>query len=420
MSLASSFTNFMKIIFFISLILIVYTYFIYPILIYLLSQLYKKPVRGKYIYPALSIIISAYNEERNIENKLKSLLEIDYPRERFEILIGSDGSIDKTDEIVKRFTAEKKGQSPLADKPIAMAGTVPVFPAEKKRIKFFRQETRQGKPNMLNLLAKEAKGEILVFTDARQRLDRDALKELVKHFSDEKVGSVSSALFYENENGNNKTGVGIGMYWKYEKFIRKSESRMGSMLGATGALYAIRKELFPQLPNDLLLDDVYIPMKIVERGYRAIFDKKAKVYDKVFANPKEEFLRRVRTLAGNYQLFFYLGSLFNPLKGKISWQFFSHKFLRLMVPFLLIALLVSNVMVIKIGTVPFGDSPYFYWIFLLLQIIFYVFALLGVLLKNKNKAFDIPRMFCLMNSAAVVGLYRLLTRRQDVLWYKVV
>jgi cellulose synthase/poly-beta-1,6-N-acetylglucosamine synthase-like glycosyltransferase len=181
------------------------------------------------------------------------------------------------------------------------------------------------------------------------------------------------------------------------------------MLGATGALYAIRKELFPTLPNDLLLDDVYIPMKIVERGYRAIFDKKAKVYDKVFANPKEEFLRRVRTLAGNYQLFFYLGSLFNPLKGKISWQFFSHKFLRLTVPFLLIAIFIINALLL--------DSA-LYKFFFILQISFYALALLGLIFKQKNRVIDIPYMFCVMNSAAAVGLYRLLTRRQDVLWEK--
>jgi len=394
----------MKILFWLSIITIIYVYIGYPILVYLLSLFYKKPLGGKYIYPKISIIIAAYNEEKNIENKIRSLQALDYPEQRVEVLIGSDGSTDRTDEIVEKFIVHSS----------KFIEEKPVF----QRIKFFRQETRQGKPSMLNLLAKEAKGEILVFTDARQALDKNVLNELVKHFGDEKVGSVSAALFYTNGQHNNKTGTGIGLYWEYEKFIRKSESRMGSMLGATGALYAIRKELFPQLPPDLILDDIYIPMKIVERGYRAIFDKKAKVYDKVFANPKEEFLRRVRTLAGNYQLFFYLRNLFNPLKGKISWQFFSHKFLRLMVPFLLIALLVSNVMVIKIGTVPFGDSPYFYWIFLLPQIIFYVFALLGVLLKNKNKVFDIPRMFCLMNIAAVVGLYQILFKKIDSKWQK--
>lgn len=385
----------MKILFWISISVILYVYLGYPILICLLSVFYKKPLKGKYIYPTVSIIMSAYNEEKNIENKIKNFQGLDYPEERLEILIGSDGSNDKTQEILKNI-----GRTvPLKIFRNSFGGRSPYLYCKTKR---------EGKPSMLNELVGMAKGEILVFTDARQRLDKNALKELVKHFSDPKVGSVSGALFYENENGN-KSGAGIGLYWKYEKFIRKSESRMGSMLGATGAMYGIRRELFPQLPKDLILDDVYVPMKIVEKGYRAVFDSKAKVYDKVFQNPKVEFLRKTRTLAGNYQLFLYLKDLFNPLKGKISWQFFSHKFLRLTVPFLLFTLFISNLFIME---------NYFYKVLFVLQIILYSLAILGGVLKQKNRLFDIPYMFCVMNSAAVVGLLRLLTNKQDVLWLK--
>jgi len=389
----------MKIIFWASIIVILYTYIGYPLLIYFLSSFYKKPVRGKYIYPTVSLLVAAYNEEARIENKIKTLLELDYPDERIEILIGSDGSTDKTEEIISKYTNDK--------------------------IKLFRLPQRQGKPSVLNMLVPQAKGELLVFTDARQTLDKNALKELVKNFCDPKVGSASGELFYINED-DNKPGAGLGLYWSYEKFIRKSESRMGSMLGATGAFYAIRKELFMPLPEDLILDDVYTPMKIVSKGYRAIFDAKAKVFDKVFNETKDEFLRKSRTLAGNFQLFVYLRELFNPLKGKISWQFFSHKFLRLMVPFLLMIVFVSNVGVVvslKIGTVPFGDSPYFsyfYWIFLWLQVAFYACAFLGMVFKHRNRVLDIPYMFCVMNSAAVVGLHRFLTRKEHALWEKAV
>ncbi len=376
----------MKIIFWSSLILIVYIYFIYPILIYILSQFYKKSTRGKYLYPKVSVIVSAYNEEANIENKIKTLFSLEYPENKIEFLIGSDGSTDKTDEIIKRYP----------------------------QINFFKQETRQGKPSMLNFLVSKASGDIIVFTDARQRLDSKAIQEIVKYFEDAKVGSVSGELHYEWEEGN-KTASGLGLYWKYEKFIRKSESRMGSMLGATGALYAIRRKLFPNLPANLILDDVYIPLKIVEKGFRAIFDKRAKVYDKIFVDTSVEFLRKTRTLAGNYQLFFYLRGLFNPFKGKIAWQFFSHKFLRLMVPFLLIVLLIANII---IGTVPCGDSPYYYQVFLLLQIIFYIFAFLGAIFKKEKKLFDIPHMFCIMNIAAIVGLYQILFNKTGSKWQK--
>ncbi|MBP7216512.1 MAG: glycosyltransferase family 2 protein [Candidatus Omnitrophica bacterium] len=377
----------MKIILWVSIAIIFYVYFAYPVIIYLLSLFYKKPLVGKYVYPTVSILVSAYNEEDNIDKKIQSLRELDYPEERMEILIGSDGSTDRTNAIASQYISE--------------------------RLKLLVKPKREGKPNMLNFLLTQAKGEILVFTDTRQRLDKNALKELLKYFSDPKVGSVSSELLYENEDHDNKTGSGIGLYWKYEKFIRKSESRMGSMLGATGALYAIRKELCPALPRDLILDDVYIPLKIVERGYRAIFDSKAKVYDRVFKDPKTEFLRKSRTLAGNYQLFFYLHRLFNPLRGKISWQFFSHKFLRLMVPFLLLIVLASNAMIVYKG-----NGSLFYLVLLWAQIGFYVLALLGAWFKTKNKLFDIPNMFCVMNAAAVVGLFRFVFRQQDVMWHK--
>lgn len=372
----------MKVLFWIPILIILYVYLGYPLLIYLLSLLYKKPVAGKYLYPTVSIIMSVYNEERHIENKIMNLLDLDYPGERLEILIGSDGSTDKTDEIISKYINSK--------------------------IKLYCNQQRKGKPSILNMLAQEAKGEIIVFTDARQRLNKNSLKELVKYFSDKKVGSVSAELHFEGEN--NQAGNGISLYWKYEKFIRKSESKIGSMLGATGALYAIRRELFSELPKDLILDDVYIPMRIVQRGYRAIFDKKAKIYDRYSKNTKEEFLRKTRTLAGNFQLFVYLRWLFNPFKSLVAWQFISHKFLRLTVPFLLIVIFMSNIFIL---------DNIFYRLFFILQIMFYIFAFFGLIIKHKNRLFDIPYMFCVMNSAVVAGLYGFLTRRQDVLWQKV-
>lgn len=323
--------------------------------------------------------MSVHNEEKNIESKILSLLHLDYPDQRIEILIGSDGSTDKTEEIISKYASH--------------------------RLKLFKVLKRQGKPNMLNILAKEAKAEIIVFTDARQNLDRNCLKELVKNFADDKVGSVSAALHFEDNT--NKAGNGIGLYWKYEKFIRKYESAMGSMLGATGALYAIRKELYPELPKNLILDDVYIPMSIVQRGYRAIFDAKAKLYDRYSRNAKEEFLRKTRTLAGNFQLFMYMRWLLNPWQSTIAWQFISHKFLRLMVPFLLIAVFIGNLFILH---------NYFYWITMVLQVIFYGLALFGSVYKHSNRLFDVPRMFCVMNSAAVAGLYKFLTKKQKVAW----
>ncbi|MCM8782206.1 MAG: glycosyltransferase family 2 protein [Candidatus Omnitrophica bacterium] len=312
--------------FWLSVLAIIYTYVGYPLLIFIISLFYEKPVKKKYIYPTVSVIMSVHNEEKNIKQKLESLINLDYPNERFEILLGSDGSTDKSNEIIQQVVND------MSDRHTSNKEYIRVYTYFKDR--------RQGKPSMLNELAKQAKGEILVFTDARQRLDKNSLKELVKNFSDAKVGSVSAELHFEGENTS--AGNGIGVYWRYEKYIRKAESRAGSMLGATGALYAIRRELFEALPINLILDDVYIPMRIVQKGYRAIFDKKAKIYDRYPKNAKEEFLRKVRTLAGNFQIFVHMRWLLNPFKSPVAWQMFSHKFLRLMVPFLLIFVLVCS------------------------------------------------------------------------------
>jgi cellulose synthase/poly-beta-1,6-N-acetylglucosamine synthase-like glycosyltransferase len=352
--------------------------------VYAISLFYKKPVKRTYPYPTVSVLMSVYNEERNIEKKIQSLFELDYPEPRIEILIGSDGSTDGTDKKIEGVTVSAKS------------------------IRFFKHKQRMGKPSILNLLAKEAKGELLVFTDARQRLDKSSVDELVKNFADPKVGSVSAELHFEG-NGT-KTSDGMGLYWNYEKFIRKSESKIGSMCGATGALYCIRRELFTQLPEDLILDDVYLPMKIVENGYRAIFDKNAKIYDHYSEDAGEEFLRKSRTLAGNFQIFAYLSWLANPFKSMVSWQFISHKFLRLIAPYLLAAVFIVNFYLRNSGNL--------YQLTLFLQIAFYAFAFCGAFFKHKNRFFDAAYLFCVLNFAAVIGLYRFITKNQDVLWEK--
>jgi cellulose synthase/poly-beta-1,6-N-acetylglucosamine synthase-like glycosyltransferase len=326
--------------------------------------------------------MSVHNEEKNIETKIQNLLELDYPQARMEILIGSDGSTDVTNQILNNLGTQHP-------------------------IKVYFEQYRKGKPSMLNNLVSMAQSEILVFTDARQKLDKTAIKELVKACADPKIGSVSAELHLEGENS--QTASGMGLYWNYEKMIRKAESRLGSMLGATGALYAVRKELFPQLPKNLILDDVYIPMHAVQKGFRAIFDKKAKIYDRFSRTAKEEFLRKTRTLAGNFQLFLYFKWLFNPLASIIGWQFISHKFLRLLVPFLLAAVLVSSWDLRGQG---------FYAAIFILQCIFYTFAILGMFFKHKNKLFDVAYMFCVLNAAAVVGMLRFVFNKQNVMWDK--
>ena len=379
----------MKTFFWVSFIVVFYIYIGYPVMAHLLSLLYKERRQEKYIYPDISIIMSVYNEEENIANKLKSIFELDYPKEKIEILIGSDGSTDGTDEIASAASRPRndEGEGPRNDG----------FP-----LRLYKQEKRSGKPSVLNMLVKEAKGEILVFTDARQALDKDSVKELVKNFSDPKIGSVSAELFFREEE--TQTGRGVGLYWEYEKFIRKAESRIGSMLGATGALYAIRRSLYSEVPSDLLLDDMYIPMAVIQKGYRAIFDNKAKIYDKYSSGAREEFARKVRTLAGNFQLFVKM------VWARVWWQFISHKFMRLLAPYFLGLMFLSNFDLV-------GDGV-FYAVFMMAQLLFYIAASLGMAFKEKSKLLDIPYMFCVMNAAAVEGLGKFLLGKQEVTWKK--
>ncbi len=372
----------MKFLFWLSFFVIFYAYAGYPILLFLVSRFFKKPVRRQAGEPTVSIILSAFNEENSIEWKLLNLIELNYPPEKLEILVGSDGASDQTDEIISRFRSS--------------------------RLRFYRFVKNLGKPHVLNALAAEATGSVLVFTDARQELDPQAIRALVANFEDPVVGCVSGELYFQSrklgENGS--VSQGMGLYWAYEKWLRRRESEIGSMLGATGAIYAIRKNLFPELPEEILVDDMYVPLSIVEKKYRAVFESGAKAYDRVSEYAHEEFRRKVRTLAGNYQIFSHFFGLFQPWKSPIAWQLFSHKFLRLTVPFFLAGLFVSNLFFLR--------SP-IYGAFFLGQVLFYAAACLGGGLRGLGA---LPRTFCVLNYSAAVALFKFLTQGQRVTWEK--
>lgn len=371
-----------KILFWISVSIIIYTYLGYPILLYLVSIFFSKPVNKNPVSPYVSIIISAYNEEGTIERKINNCLTLDYPKDKMEILIGSDGSTDTTNTILEKYS---------------------------KEIGIFIFKQRRGKASVLNDLITHARGEILFFTDARQVLDLSVLKLLTRNFYDKSIGSVSGELMLR-ETQLSTAGKDLAMYWDYEKFLRTTESKLYSMLGATGAIYAIKKELVVTIPHDILLDDVFIPLKIIDKGFRAIFEPEARAYDNVAKNAKQEYKRKVRTLAGNWQIFLRTRNLFNPLQSKIAIQLLSHKLLRVLIPYFLIIVFIANAFLLNIAT---------YRIFFLLQSIFYVIALIGLLLsKFKLKYFSLPYTFCVLNIAAIQGLYYFLTHKQKVTWSK--
>jgi cellulose synthase/poly-beta-1,6-N-acetylglucosamine synthase-like glycosyltransferase len=377
----------MKILFWFSLTFVFYTYFGYPILLAIVMKLWGKAIDKKDFIPGVTMIISAHNEERTIRNKLENTINIDYPKDKFEIIVVSDGSSDRTDNIVCEFS--------------------------NSRVKLIRVLERSGKAHALNIAVPESQGEIIVFADARQSYSKNAIMELVSNFNDPKVGAVSGELYLVNQDGGG-VGEGVGMYWKYEKLLRKMESRLYSTSGATGAIYAIRKELYRPIPDDTILDDVVIPMNVVLSGYRVVFEENAKAYDNVASTAKQELTRKIRTLCGNYQMLFRMLTLLNPFKNKVFFQFISHKVFRLLIPFALIFMLISSIFLLQ---------EMFYRIMLILQICLYASASVGhYLSKTKasfiSRLFGVPYTFMVLNYAAVAGLYRFITHKQKSTWEK--
>ena len=383
--------------FWVLLLSIAYCYFAYPLLLWLMARLRPNPVAKGVYEPNISVVLSVWNEEDVIEEKLRNLLSLNYPKGKMGIFIGSDGSTDKTNEIVKKFT--------------------------DRYIHLVENPQRQGKMATINALVAATRqvapeeDHIIVFTDARQIFEPSAIRELLTSFSDERIGCVSGELIFREKEGEGGTAKGVGLYWNYEKFIRKHESCLHSMLGATGAIYAIRRELFVPIPSRIVLDDMYVPLEIIRKGYRAIFDESAKAYDQAADSPREEHRRKTRTLFGNYQIFALFPDLFNPLTSPVAIQLFSHKLLRVLIPVFLILLFILNL--------PLIGEP-LYQIMFCLQIAFYGMAVIGALSRYQkhgilsliSKVCYIPYVFCLLNFSALIGTLRFFRSKQEVTWEK--
>jgi cellulose synthase/poly-beta-1,6-N-acetylglucosamine synthase-like glycosyltransferase len=250
----------------------------------------------------------------------------------------------------------------------------------------------------------------VLLADARQRFAPDVIRALVAPFADPRVGAVSGELMLASGPEGTAVGHGVGFYWRYEKFIRKNESRADSTVGATGAIYGIRRELFEPIPADTILDDVLIPLRIARRGYRVLFEPAACAWDRAAARAKEEFARKVRTLAGNFQLFARERWLLSPRQNRLWIQTVSHKGLRLVAPLFHAVLLAANM--------PLAVTP-FYRVVLLAQAAFYGAAVGGYALRNAKRRtplVSVPYVVCLLNWATVVGFLRFATGRQRVTW----
>jgi poly-beta-1,6-N-acetyl-D-glucosamine synthase len=373
-----------KALFWVCVLLLAYTYFGYPALIRVWATLRPRPPRRWDAEPMVSLVIVAHNEAARIKGRLDNVLTLDYPRDRLEIVLASDGSTDGTLEQARAY--EQAGISVVA------------FPE------------RRGKPEVLNNLVPKAWGEIVVLADARQRFEEDALRALVGPFADPQAGAVSGELILTDDGERTGAGEGVGFYWRYEKFIRRNESCVDSTVGATGAIYALRRNLFEPIPEDTILDDVLIPMRIAQRGYRVLFEPDARAYDRLATTAQEEFTRKARTIAGNFQLFLREHWFLNPFRNRLWFQAVSHKGLRLLSPLFLAAVFGMSLFLINL--------PFYGWA-IVGQIAFYAAALGGYALRNaktKILLLSLPYTFCVLNWATVVAFLRFAAGRQRVTW----
>ena len=307
-------------VFWTSLLVAAYVYVGYPMLLSAWSRLAPRPVRRSGWEPTVSVVIAAHNERGTICRKLENCLALDYPAEKLQIVVSLDGPTDGTDRLVRE-----------------RAATI-----DAVRVEVVGSTRHQGKAAALNRALEAATGEIVVFCDARQEVAAAALRELVASFSDPAVGAVTGELVLVADDGT-ESADGVGLYWRYEKALRSMESRIHSTVGATGALYAIRRSLFVPLPESTILDDVMVPLRVVLGGKRIVWEPRARVYDRV-CPPEFEFQRKVRTLAGNFQLVTLMPEVLRPWRNPVFVQFLSHKVGRLVVPYCLVLLFASNLL----------------------------------------------------------------------------
>jgi len=360
-----------------------YTYVGYPVLVALWSRVRPRPVRRQPQQPRVAMIVVGHNEEARIEAKIRTCLAQDYPADRFRVIVASDGSTDRTNALVQGC-----GDS---------------------RVQLLAFPARRGKAACLNDAVAACDEEVLVFTDARQALNPQAVRCLVENLADPQVGAVSGELVFVQDDMT-PFAEGVDAYWRYEKFIRQREALVHSAPGVTGALYALRRQCFRPIAERTILDDVAIPMQAVRAGYRVVFDSRALAYDKPSQSPAQEKLRKVRTLAGNYQLMGMMPWVLVPGLNPIWLQFVSHKLLRLLAPFAMLALLVANLSLAR--------GSLFYGAVLAAQLLGYGLAFAGLASPAvaRWRLARIAAAFVSLNWYAVLGLLQFATRREGHLW----
>lgn len=378
----------MELVFWLSLAAALYAYFGYPFILlslaFLLGKTSKQPSGETKQLPRLTLVISAYNEEGAIEQKIKNSLELTYPRGLLEILVASDGSTDSTSQIVMKY----------ADQGVVLK----------------HYEDRIGKSACLNHTVGAAKGEIVVFSDANSQYDRNALTELVKHFADKDIGFVTGHTKYMKSDDGGMV-ESIGLYSRIERFTKQIESRFFSCVGADGAIFAIRKCLYrPLHPDDI--NDLVTPLAVVRNGYRGVIEAQAFCSEGLSAGYSEEFRRQVRIASRTIRAVVSNADLLNPVRyGLFSFELLSHKVGKLTAPFFLALLFFSNALLIPTHSIYLG--------FFVGQVLLYLSPVEANLLRGDSavsKVISVARTFVLYNSAIVVGWLNYIRGKKYTTW----
>jgi poly-beta-1,6-N-acetyl-D-glucosamine synthase len=372
----------MRLVFWLSIAFIAVTYAAYPAWLYLRARFRPKPVRPAPVTPDVSIVMAIYNGAKYLPEKLQNLAELDYPKDHIETIVISDGSTDETDGILSNYASHGDG-----------------------KFRALLSTEHKGKAVALNDGLRAATGTIVFFTDVRQKIAPDALRNMVSNFADPSVGCVSGELLFGKDTANTSS-EGMGLYWKMEKKIRYWEALGDSTVGATGAIYATRRSLTPELPEGTILDDVYIPLRIAAQGGRVIFEPRAMAWDEAPEQVDREFRRKVRTLVGNYQILRIAPWVLSP-ENPLRLEFVCHKLFRLLVPFALIFAFVTSMFL----------KPLFYRIAFDAQVAMCLLAglaslrpRLGILTRLGN----VSLTFLVLNAAAAVALFYFVSGKKQV------
>jgi len=382
-----------KVVFLLCLFLVAYVYVLYPLIVFTLASIVQMRRDFRYVLsrkerravlpettslPTISVIIAVYNEERIIEDRIANCMSVDYPRDRMEIIIASDGSTDRTNDIVKGHAAEG--------------------------VRLLAFDERNGKSFALNRAIPQAKGEILLLTDSNTMYEKDAVLKLVRHFRRAEIGGVCGELRVKPFDD---ATVEESVYWKFENFLKLMESRVDMTLGANGGIYAIRKDAFIPIPDGTIIDDFVIFLNVRRKGFKTLFDPEAIAYERSAPSLVDEYQRKVRIGAGDLQSIRLAGSFLDPRSGAVSFAFWSHKVLRWTAPFFLLGLLLSNIATFSEGI--------FFAGFLGVQILMYLLFAIGFLYKD-SVFFRLPHYFISMNMALAHGFVSYLRGTQKGTW----